>query len=109
MGIFTVGDVILIPFPYADLSTFKRRPALIIGEAEFDNFILCQITSKANTSKKAILLQSNDFAARSLNLDSFIRPDKLFTIEKSIIEAKVGHLNNSKINVVKNSVRQLFK
>jgi mRNA interferase MazF len=108
MGTFTVGDVVLIPFPYADFSVFKKRPALVVGEAEFDNFILCQITSKADTSKRAVLVSSKDFAKGSLNQDSFTRPDKLFTVEKSIIEKRLGRLENSKLIEIKRSIRQLF-
>ncbi|HET9098484.1 MAG TPA: type II toxin-antitoxin system PemK/MazF family toxin [Candidatus Saccharimonadales bacterium] len=109
MGTFAVGDVVLIPFPYADLSTFKKRPALIVGEAEFNNFILCQITSKSSKSQRAILATDKDFTDGSLNLDSYIRPDKLFTIEISVIEKKLGTLNNSILIDIKDSIRQLFK
>lgn len=108
MGSFAVGEVVLVAFPYADFSKFKKRPALIIGVAEFDNFILCQITSKAETSKRAIPLADNEFASGGLNLNSFIRPDKIFTAEKSIIERKVGKLNTAKTERIKLQVRQLF-
>ena len=109
MGTFTVGEVVLISFPYADFSKFKRRPALVIGLAEFDNLILCQITSKADTSKKAIPLADGDFQRGSLSLDSFIRPDKLFTVEPAIIEKSMGLLFDDKLNVVKSKVRQIFE
>jgi mRNA interferase MazF len=46
VGTLTIGDVVLVPFPYADFSKFKKRPALVVGRAEFDNLNLCQITSK---------------------------------------------------------------
>lgn len=108
MGTFTVGDVVLITFPYADFSTFKKRPALVVGKAEFNNLILCQITSKAGISKRAILIADKDFAEGGLNLDSFARPDKLFTVETSIIEQRLGKLTSSKITDIKNSIRQLF-
>ena len=108
MGTFAVGEVVLVAFPYADFSRFKKRPALVIGRAEFDNFILCQITSKAETSKKAIPLADNDFIVGGLNLDSFIRPDKIFTVEKSVIENKAGRLQAVKMERVKLRVRQLF-
>ena len=64
MGTFTVGDVVLIPFPYADFTRYKKRPALIVGLAEFNNVILCQITSKAETSKRAVSLNDASFFDR---------------------------------------------
>ncbi len=39
------GDVVVIPFPFSDLTQTKRRPSLIIAELEGDDLILCQITS----------------------------------------------------------------
>ncbi len=108
MGTFAVGDVVLVAFPYADFSKFKKRPALIIGRAEFDNLILCQITSKAETSKEAIPLVDTDFITGGLSLHSFIRPDKIFTIEKSVIENKAGVLRAVKMERVKLRIRQLF-
>ena len=108
MGTFAVGDVVLIPFPYADFSKVKKRPALIVGEAESDNLILCQITSKAGTSKKAASLSDSDFAKGSLHLDSYVRPDKLFTIEQSIIDKAVGSVQTSKLETIKAQIRQIF-
>jgi len=108
MGSFTVGTVVLVAFPYADFSKFKKRPALMIGEAEFDNLILCQITSKAEASNKAIPLSDADFGTGGLHVYSFIRPDKIFTVEQSVIEAVAGRLNSAKVEMVRERVRHLF-
>jgi mRNA interferase MazF len=108
VGIFTIGDVVLIPFPYADFTTFKMRPALVIAQAEFDNLVLCQITSKANTSKRALSLTKKDFLTGTLPVSSFIRPDKLFTIEPRIIETTLGKVSNEKISSVKAALKDLF-
>ena len=108
MGIFAVGDVVLVPFPYADFSIFKKRPALVAGLTEFNNLILCQITSKANTSTWAIPLNDRDFGEGGLNLDSYIRPDKIFTVEESIIEKKVGSLGIDKLESVRFQIREIF-
>lgn len=108
MGTFAVGEVVLVAFPYADFSKFKKRPALVVGETEFDNLIMCQITSRAETSKRAIPLADADFSSGSLNLISYIRPDKIFTIEQSVIEKRVGALRTQKINKVKFKIKQLF-
>ncbi len=109
MGAFAVGDVVLITFPYADFSKFKKRPALVVGRAEFSNLILCQITSKAETSKRALLLTDQDFRVGSLHLDSYIRPDKLFTVEAAIIEKTMGKLHHQPKQKVLSHVRRLFE
>jgi mRNA interferase MazF len=46
MAKFIKGDVVVIPFPFSDLSQAKRRPALVIAAFEGNDAILCQITSK---------------------------------------------------------------
>lgn len=47
MGKFVKGDVVVVPFPFSDLSASKRRPALVVATFMGDDVILCQITSKA--------------------------------------------------------------
>jgi len=109
MGSFAVGDVVTVIFPYADLSAFKKRPAFIIGQAEFGNYITCQITSKAKTSVTAIPIFDKDFNEGSLKVDSYIRPDKIFTLEPSLIQAKAGTLTEEKLKTAKTAVRNLFR
>ena len=108
MGIFAVGDVVLINFHYADFAKFKRRPAIVVGQTEFNNLILCQITSKVEINKRAIPLISEDFSDGKLKVDSFIRPDKIFTVEPLIVITKIGHLKSRKIEKVKGVLRKLF-
>ncbi len=108
MGQFTVGDVVIVHFPYADFTRVKKRPALVVGKAEFDNLILCQITSKPNTSQIAIPLREDDFSIGSLPIDSYIRPDKLFTVELSVIDKRVGLLKTVFINNVRSQVSHIF-
>jgi len=108
MGAPAVGDVVLIPFPYADFTRFKKRPALVVGKADFNNLILCQITSKADTSKRAVSLHSVDFLKGTLRISSYIRFDKLFTVEPSIITATVGTIKANKSTLVRSRIRELF-
>ena len=108
MGTFAVGTVVLVSFPYANFTKFKKRPALIVGNAEFNNIILCQITSSADASKSAIALCDSDFSKGGLHLDSFVRPDKLFTVESSVIERTVGVLQTRKLSFIKAQIQNLF-
>lgn len=50
------GDVVVVPFPFSDLTQAKRRPALVIAELEGDDLILCQITSRIFTADRKIIL-----------------------------------------------------
>src|SRR6266436_9650606 len=93
---FTVGSIVLVTFPFSNLRGKKIRPALVLAQVEFDNLILCQITSKSYSSKTAISIEQSDFAEGMLPLKSFVRPDKLFTADASLLKRKVGELTSSK-------------
>jgi mRNA interferase MazF len=97
----SIGQVVLATFPFSNLESNKLRPCLIIGIAEFENIVLCQITSKRYHSKRAISLKSSDFAKGSIVTDSFIRPDKIATLDKMMIKRVLGTLSNDKLSEFK--------
>ena len=103
------GDVVVLPFPFSDLSASKKRPALVIATLDGDDIILSQITSQARDDNYSILLTNSDFKQGSLNLISNIRPNRLFTAEKSIIHFKVGSLKDKKLKEVINSICDIIK
>lgn len=104
----TVGSIVLVSFPFSNLKGQKIRPALVLAKVEFDNIILCQITSKPYTSKTSIRLKPANFATGGLPVVSYIRPDKLFTADSAIVKKTVGRLTAKTKGVVLKSVRALF-
>lgn len=58
---FVKGDVVVIPFPFSDLSGSKKRPAFVLADLPGDDFILCQITSQNAWDTYAIALESSHF------------------------------------------------
>jgi len=104
VGRFVKGDVVVIPFPFSDLSASKRRPALVLVDLPGDDVILCQITSQAVSSPYAIPLRTGDFAVGGLNRDSNVRPDRLFTADSHLIAYRAGSLTPAKVDEI---VRQV--
>jgi mRNA interferase MazF len=102
------GDVVVLPFPFSDLSEAKKRPALVVATLKGNNLILCQITSQRRDDEDAVGLRIKDFEKGKLNLDSFIMPDKLFTAEDSIIEYLAGKLKKEKIKEVQDKLCEIF-
>lgn len=99
----------MVQFPFSNLKDQKIRPALVLANVEFNNLILCQITSGSFTSKTAILIKTKDFSEGSLPVKSFVRPDKLFAADTSIIKnGPVGKLNTKTKNKILLAVRELF-
>ena len=87
---FVKGDIVVLPFPYSDLSSSKKRPAMVLANLKGNDIILCQITSQFVKDSYAIALNEPDFLKGSLNKPSNIRPNRLFTAEKNIINQKAG-------------------
>jgi mRNA interferase MazF len=108
MGTFVKGDVVVIPFPFSDLSATKRRPELVVAVLPGDDVILCQITSQSVTSAHAVSITASDFATRSLHQDSNVRPERLFTADSGIIAYQVGHLQPAKMQEVITSITQII-
>lgn len=85
MAGFIKGDVVVLPFPFSDLTGSKRRPALVLANLPGDDIILCQITSKDVRDSFSVPLIASDFAQGSLPVISNIRPNRIFTADKNII------------------------
>ncbi|MDP3973894.1 MAG: type II toxin-antitoxin system PemK/MazF family toxin [Candidatus Daviesbacteria bacterium] len=108
MGKLAIGSVVLVTFPFSNLKGQKIRPALVLANVEFGNFVLCQITSKPYTSKKAICIKSENFAKGNLPVTSYVRVDKLFTADATIIKDVAGQLTPTIRNKILKDVRKLF-
>jgi len=106
---FIKGDVVVLPFPFSDLSKSIKRPALIIAKLKGDDIILCQITSEARIDDYSIILEDKDFKKGKLPLTSLVRPNRLFTADKSIILYKVGSLKENKIKEIENALIKIIK
>ena len=109
MAKFIKGDVIVLPFPFSDLSASKKRPALILSNIKGDDYIMLQITSKNVKDNYAIPLLEADFCSGSLQTDSNIRPNKIFTLDEKLILYKIGHLNENKLNECVKKVCDIIK
>jgi mRNA interferase MazF len=87
------GLVVLVRFPFSDLSSSKLRPAVVLAHAGGVDWVLCQITSNPYGDRAAIPLTAGSFASGGLGRDSFARPGKLFTASGSIIVRQSGALS----------------
>jgi mRNA interferase MazF len=86
------GLVVLVRFPFSDLSSSKLRPAVVLAHAGWVDWILCQVTSNPYGDTTAIALTDKSFASGGLNRDSFARPGKLFTASAAIVLREAGAL-----------------
>jgi len=70
----SAGSVVLVHFPFSDLSASKLRPAVVLARASDEDHVLCQVTGSPYSDPAAIRLDDSDFATGSLQRVSFARP-----------------------------------
>ncbi len=104
------GTLILVPFPFTDLSSSKVRPALVVSDVtEFDVivvFISSVVPDKLNQADFLILSNSIFFNETGLKKDSIIKCDKIMTLSKSIILGEIGSLPQS---IFQNEIKSRLK
>lgn len=109
MGAPAVGEVVVVPFPFSDLTQSKVRPALCLADAGRGDRVLCQITSQPYGDSLAIKLEDQDFATGGLRAESFARPGKLFTADANLILSIEGKLTAAALQRVLHTVVNLLR
>lgn len=109
MGPSAVGAIVLVPFPFSDLSQSKLRPAVALADAGRGDWILCQITSNSYADSCAVELQSSDLQSGTLIRTSYARPGKLFTANDHLIVGEVAILGVAALNRLLDAVVLLIR
>jgi len=106
------GDILLMPFPYSDLTAIKKRPVLVISSREYNtgsnDIIICGITSNPRQAPYSVLFDNSDLTSGSVPMPSRIKADKLFALEKSGVIKKLAKLSENKINETKDQMIRIF-
>lgn len=111
----TKGTIVLVPFPFADLSTVKVRPALCLTDLmePHDQVILAFISSNITENNPSIdlLLDENSpwFKETKLRVSSLLKLNKLVTVEKSIIKVKLGIIPEEILKEVDKKLKVVLK
>ena len=104
-----IGAVVLVRFPFSDLSQSKLRPAVVLANAGRGDRILCQVTSKPYGDAGAIELDQSAFASGSLRVTSYARPGKLFTASRDLVTSQVAVLKPDIFKRVVDAVVDLLR
>jgi mRNA interferase MazF len=88
------GLIVLVRFPFSDLSSSKLRPACVLAHSGGPDWILCQITSNPYSDVRALPVTASSFAEGGLPRESYARPSKLFTAHESIVVRIAGRLTS---------------
>ena len=101
------GDILLIPFPFTDLTGNKLRPAIILAETSLDftvSFITTQLQCEDPTD---ILLTPN--ATNGIKAVSLIRLSKIATIDRKLSVGKIGSLTTADIDILNEKLKILLQ
>ncbi len=102
------GAVVLVRFPFSDLSASKQRPAVVLADAGRGDYVLSQVTSKPYADPNAVELTEASFTRGGLNLTSYARPGKLFTANDALIAREVGEITDATLDELVAAVVELL-
>ena len=109
MGSFAAGSIVLVHFPFSDLSQSKLRPAVVLADCGRDDWLLCQITSNSYGDLNSVTISDTDLWTGSLQIVSYARPLKLFTAHESLISTQLGVLRNEAFNRIAGVIIESLK
>ena len=110
----TKYKVVLVPFPFDDLSSNKVRPAVCLTEpiGQYRHVVLAFITSKVPEEllETDILIASDDegFGLSGLQISSALRLHRMMTATTNIVQRELGELSEIKQEIVKSKLKTLF-
>ncbi|NLM29100.1 MAG: type II toxin-antitoxin system PemK/MazF family toxin [Methanomicrobiales archaeon] len=106
------GSIVLIPFPFTDLTATKLRPALVLYEGDRD-IVLAFITSKIHDGVELagvmVTTSHGGFSKTGLKVDSMIRLDKIATIVKDLVVGELGELDRDLRAEVNEKLAMMFR
>lgn len=91
------GDIVLIPVPFTDLSSSKRRPVIVISNDEYNqstaDMVVVAMTSTPATNAYGFTLASSDLVQGTLNRPGTVRVDKIYTLDQALIVKTFGRVH----------------
>src|SRR5260370_34078877 len=92
------GDIVLIPVPFTDLSSRKRRPVIIVSNNVYNqttsDIVVVAMTSNPYFSSFTFQIDSNDLKQGKLNRPGHVRVDKIYTLAQSIVIKTFGKVQD---------------
>jgi mRNA interferase MazF len=99
-------DIVLLRFPFTDLSAAKLRPVLVLTQPNSQgDFVAVQVTSQLHHSVQAELTNS-DFELGGLPKPSIVRPDKIFTLNQDLVARRVGKMKDAAFDRILHAICQ---
>lgn len=106
-------DIVLIPIPFTDLTSRKRRPVLIVSNDQYNqktqDIVVMAITSKLDAPDYAVIFEDKDMQEGALPRKSMIRVDKIYTLSQNIVVKRYGQVKEATVEVARKKLFQLVR
>jgi mRNA interferase MazF len=110
--VFNQGDILIVPFPFSDLTSIRQRPVLVLSKKEYnekcEDIITCGITSNLKDNIYSVLIEDFNLSEGKIPIKSRIKADKLFTLNKSIVIKKLARINKDTFDKVRRELLNLI-
>jgi mRNA interferase MazF len=105
------GDIILIPFPFAELKNTKVRPAIVITETadKYKDLVISSISSVVPDSLNMNEILINPNKTNNLRVQSIIKVDRIVTLKQKDKIANLGKLSSAELLHFKKVFSELVK
>jgi mRNA interferase MazF len=105
------GDIVLVPVPFTDLSSQKRRPVIVLyGDAynrSSHHVIVVAMTSNPTSVPHSFRITSNDLTEGMLNRPGTVRCDKVYTLAKAIVVKKFGKVSTAIVSKIRQNLEAI--
>lgn len=105
------GDILLVPIPFTDLSSQKRRPVIVVSNNSYNrktnDIVVVAMTSNPVEAEYSFVITSNDLEKGSLNHPGKVRADKIYTISTSIVVKTFGRVNEGVLEKIRGELQTL--
>lgn len=106
-------DIVLIPIPFTDLTSRKRRPVLIVSNDQYNqktqDIVVMAITSKLDAPDYAVIFEDKDMQEGALPRKSMIRVDKIYTLSQNIVVKRYGQVKEATFEEARKKLFQLVR
>jgi mRNA interferase MazF len=107
MSSYKFGEIVLLQFPFTGGAGYKKRPALILFDSGDADVIVARVTSQMKTNSYDIEIR--DWRAAGLRTASIVRLHKIATLEKTLIDQKIGELQFIDAAEIKKQIAEILK
>ena len=109
---YNQGDILLIPIPFSDLKTNKKRPVLVLSNSDYNSnnqdIVVAAITSNLEQKEYSITITSGDLDEGELKYESVIRADKIYSLSQAIVLKKFGAVKKEVMKLTNSEINRLI-